>query len=273
MKAPNKLNPPRAPDRPNAADMAPATPRSIARTRLERRCLKLDINGADDAGHGPEDTVCRCNDPGGGSFSRRSKESELADPEPDREPQDGALTELLERAATGEDSAWSELVHRYARRLFALARSRLGSVDLSEEVVQSVLVTVATKLTAGGYAESGRFEPWLFRVAMNRIRDEIRRSRRSIIELNGHLPDRPARLEEEDEGPGVESLRLALSQLAAPDREVVELRHHGQLTFREIAAVTGEPMGTLLARHHRALRKLRSIIETDLSGQEIERTT
>jgi len=189
------------------------------------------------------------------------------------ERQDGALTDLLTRAADGVDSAWAELVDRYGRRLFALARSRLGSVDLAEEIVQSVLVTVATKLTAGKYTESGRFEPWLFRVAMNRIRDEIRRKKRSIVETNGHLPEKPSRDDEPSDEAGLGELRSALEELSDTDRQVIELRHHGQLSFKEIAVVTGEPMGTLLARHHRALRKLRTIIETNLSDQEIERTT
>lgn len=210
----------------------------------------------------------------GGRFAFWSKEAGLGDVQADREErQDVALTDLLSQAADGVDSAWSELVDLYGRRLFALARSRLGSVDLAEEIVQSVLVTVATKLTAGKYTESGRFEPWLFRVAMNRIRDEIRRKKRSIVESNGHLPEHPQPTSEPTDEAGLASLRSALEELSDADREVIELRHHGQLSFKEIAAVTGEPMGTLLARHHRALRKLRTIIETDLSDQEIERTS
>jgi RNA polymerase sigma-70 factor, ECF subfamily len=191
--------------------------------------------------------------------------------------QEDALTDLLARAAAGDDSAWAQLVNLYARRLFALARSRLGSVDLAEEIVQSVLVTVATKVTAGEYAESGRFESWLFRVAMNRIRDEIRRQRRSIVETNGYLPEQAepedGRIGDTGDDDGQkDALRVALGKLPDADREVIELRHHGAMSFKEIAAMTGEPMGTLLARHHRALRKLRAMIEKDLSDQEIERT-
>jgi RNA polymerase sigma-70 factor, ECF subfamily len=207
-----------------------------------------------------------------------SKEASLSEVRADLEAhQEDALTDLLARAAAGDDSAWAQLVNLYARRLFALARSRLGSVDLAEEIVQSVLVTVATKVTAGEYTESGRFEPWLFRVAMNRIRDEIRRQRRSIVETNGYLPEQAepedGRIGDTGDDDGQkDALRVALGKLPEADREVIELRHHGAMSFKEIAAMTGEPMGTLLARHHRALRKLRAMIEKDLSDQEIERT-
>lgn len=180
------------------------------------------------------------------------------------------LAALLERAAAGEDDAWSELINMYSRRVFAMARSRLGSTDLAEEITQSVFVTVARKVTGGEYEESGRFEAWLFRVAMNRIRDEIRRQRRSTVESNGHIGDLIAQdpVERVDERFGV--LRAALEELSERDREIIELRHHGQLSFREIADLTGEPMGTLLARHHRALRKLRAVLESDASENEME---
>ena len=45
------------------------------------------------------------------------------------------------------------------------------------------------------------------------------------------------------------------------DREIIELRHTGGMGFRALSDYFGEPLGTLLARHHRALRKLRSILE------------
>ncbi len=181
------------------------------------------------------------------------------------------LTALLERAASGEDSAWSELVGIYGRRVFALARSRLSSTEAAEEVTQSVFVTVARKVTGGEYRESGRFEAWLFRVAMNRVRDEIRRRRRSMVESNGHDPESirtsdASGASSED----LSALRAALANLSDADREIIELRHHGQLSFREIADLTGEPMGTLLARHHRALRKLRDLMETPANGNEME---
>jgi RNA polymerase sigma-70 factor, ECF subfamily len=60
-------------------------------------------------------------------------------------------------------------------------------------------------------------------------------------------------------------LRQAMAELSDSDREVIELRHHGGMSFREIAEMLDQPLGTLLARHHRALRKLKQLM-----GQEIE---
>jgi RNA polymerase sigma-70 factor (ECF subfamily) len=148
-----------------------------------------------------------------------------------------------------------------------MARSRVRSHDVAEEVAQSVFVTVASKLPSGGYTEQGRFEPWLFRVTMNRIRDEVRRQKRHAD------PTDPTVFGDREGDPGdppadtsigeVIRLRSALAQLGEDDRQVIELRHQGGLSFKQIADVLDEPLGTVLARHHRALRKVRQIMEGD----------
>jgi RNA polymerase sigma-70 factor (ECF subfamily) len=147
-----------------------------------------------------------------------------------------------------------------------MARSRCRRDDIAEEIAQSVFATVAAKLTAGEYVEQGRFESWLFRVTMNRVRDEARRRARHAEptdpEMLGQVAAAPADSESaRPEGKELDTLRDALKQLGEADREVVELRHHGGLSFQQISAVLEEPLGTVLARHHRALRKLKDLIE------------
>lgn len=188
------------------------------------------------------------------------------------------LPTILEAAAGGDENAWRIVIDLYSRRVYALARSRLGESrhELAEEITQSVFVTVACKIGrqgdgegagSGGYTERGRFESWLFRVAMNRIRDEVRRSRRSPGSLEftdpASVSDRPGRDEDEVRG-RLATLRNALSLLSDADREVVELRHHAGMSFKSMAELLDEPIGTLLARHHRALKKLKNL----MSGPE-----
>ncbi len=196
-------------------------------------------------------------------------------------PEAGELGQIVARAARGEERAWEELMARYARRVFAMARSRLHDDELAEEITQSVFVTVALKLgqgphggAGGGYSEQGRFEPWLFRITMNRVRDLCRkRSRHAVPVAPEHLAGlhaqagpKPRELDQERRQ--LDQLRAAMEQLTETDREIMELRHHGQLSFKQIAELTGDPIGTLLARHHRALKKLRTIIdETNTTPQ------
>jgi len=173
------------------------------------------------------------------------------------------LTPILLAACAGDEDAWRQLVERFWRRVYALVRSRCGKSDLAEEITQSVFVTVATKLRDGGYQEQGRFESWIMLIAMNRLRDELRRQQRQAT------PTDPSSLKgtvsDDDNQPDLAddraALRVALTRLQGPDREIIELRHHAQMSFKHIADLLDEPIGTLLARHHRALKKLRTLIE------------
>lgn len=187
-------------------------------------------------------------------------------PNPPEQPdQAERVTALLAAAVRGgrdAESAWREIIHLYGRRVYALAHSRCRRADIAEEVTQSVFATVAAKLESG-YTEQGRFESWLFRIAMNRIRDEVRRLRRhaeprepaSFVQL--HAPE----AEEQTDESQLRLLRGALERLTPADREIIELRHHGEMSFREMSELLNEPLGTLLARHHRALRKLKQFME------------
>jgi RNA polymerase sigma-70 factor (ECF subfamily) len=188
--------------------------------------------------------------------------TEPTHPQPVTEDQIADVAGLLAAASRGDQTAWQELIARYGRRVFALAKSRCQRTDLAEEVTQSVFATVAGKLGRGGYTEQGRFESWLFRVAMNRIRDEMRRLKRQADPTDhASLGGVQARREEDSvEGVVRDKLRAAMLELPDQDREVVELRHHGQMSFKEMSELLNEPLGTLLARHHRALRKLKQIM-------------
>ena len=180
-----------------------------------------------------------------------------------------ALSALLARASSGEEGAWVELLELYSRRVFAMARSRLHDEELAEEITQSVFVTIASKLTDSSYTEQNRFEPWLFRITMNRIRDYCRKRTRHAKpmapEVFSSISGRDEHAEQVDRNETLsqlESMRSALELLTDSDRELIELRHHGQLSFKQIAHITGDPIGTLLARHHRALKKLRNCIDS-----------
>jgi RNA polymerase sigma-70 factor (ECF subfamily) len=170
-------------------------------------------------------------------------------------------------AASGDEAAWSRLVAEYAPRVFALLHSRCWDADLAEEITQAVFASVAEKLPV--YSEQGKFGPWVFQIAMNRWRDELRRRQRQRTTAAGDALDRlPVGGGPEDyraiDPAASQALDRALAQLSQADRDVIDLRHVGGMSFKQMADALGEPVGTLLARHHRALAKLRALIEQDL---------
>lgn len=201
-------------------------------------------------------------------------EPQSAHPEPKPVEPDPELAGVLARAAAGDETAWRRLIDLFSRRVFALAKSRCRDTGMAEEITQSVFATVASKLPTGEYAEQGRFESWIFRVTMNRLRDEMRRVRRHASPTDpAGFTSMPAA---EDSGnprelsPELARLRSAMDALAPADREVVELRHHGGLSFKQLAELLDEPLGTLLARHHRALKKLHTILTAERNDRSPE---
>ena len=116
----------------------------------------------------------------------------------------------------------------------------------------------------GQYTEVGRFEAWLFRIAMNRLRDEMRRRKRQarpvedevLTVLAGGIDPVDA-MKSEANSDQLANLREAMTRLSESDLKVIQMRHYGGLSFAQIAEVVGQPIGTILARHHRALKKLK----------------
>ncbi|MGP1309591.1 MAG: RNA polymerase sigma factor [Phycisphaerales bacterium] len=176
------------------------------------------------------------------------------------------LPSLLAAARRGEADAWASLVSIYARRVYAFARSKRLREDEAEEVAQSVFATVSIKVQQGAYDERGSFEAWLFQIAANRVRDALRKSRRAHAAMDAFRDsaDAPGRSHadaEPTDDAEIDGLRRALADLPEPDREIIGLRHHAGMSFKHIAAMLGVPVGTALARHHRALKKLRDSLE------------
>ncbi len=181
--------------------------------------------------------------------------------------QSETLQATLRRAAQGDDAAWRLLVETYAARVFGLIRAQCGNEDLAQEITQSTFCTVVVKIEQ--YTELGKFESWLFRIAMNRLRDEMRRRKRqanpvrddTLAGLVGaDVRADQAGVADPDE---LRALRAAMARLSEADLRVIQLRHYGGLSFAQIAQVLGQPLGTVLARQHRALKKLRQLLRPD----------
>lgn len=176
----------------------------------------------------------------------------------------GHLEQLIRDAARGDGEAWERLVGAFAPRVFALLLARCRDPDLAEELTQSVFVSVSGKLA--GYRDVGRFRSWLFQIAMNRLRDEVRRRGRHARPAGGaedlEAVAGSAEADYQDLSPeALGALGAAMGGLSDAERQLVHLRHLAGMSYQEIADLHGEPVGTLLARHHRAIAKMRQAME------------
>lgn len=192
--------------------------------------------------------------------------------------EDNAIGVTLSLAAGGDDGAWRQLVERYTRRVYALLVHQCHDRDLAEELTQATFVKLFDQLRRkDGYKEQGKFEAYLFRIAMNHLRDEMRRRKRQARPMDMSPAADSGRNEEA--GPRlaatgkealplqrmqhdeqVQKLRDAIATMSDADRQILHLRHTAGLAFAEIAETLDQPLGTVLARAHRALKKLKDIM-------------
>ena len=178
------------------------------------------------------------------------------------------LDELLRQARERHPDALARLVNAYSPRVFGLLYRLTGSPESAEDLLQETFLRVVR--TIDEYEHGGKFEQWLFRIAANLARDRARQLRRrgptrglesesGEAALEGisaaSAPAGPAEsLLRREDG---ERLAAALARLAQPEREILLLRHFADLSFKEIAELLEVPLGTALARAHRALQRLR----------------
>jgi len=167
----------------------------------------------------------------------------------DEEQLAGALAAI----ARGDTAALADVWELMARELYALALWRSGSREDAADVVQDVFVKLA-KL-GPGLARVARPRSYLLAMA-HRAAVDRRRRRRPTVSLD------EAFLLPADGQPAAEGCRLnlALSALPAAQREAVFLRHWGDLSWREIAAVTGVPTFTAASRYRLAIGRLRAML-------------
>ncbi len=189
------------------------------------------------------------------------------------EPSPASLERTVREAAGGDAEAWAVLVRTYTPRVFALLLRQCRDRDLAEELTQATFVKLVEHIER--YSEQGRFEAWLFRVAVNNLRDELRRRERQAVAAGGGggqndagvssaleqaatVADTPLEVMVHNEQ--CQAVRRAVDTLPPTDREILHLRFTAGLSFAGIAAALGQPLGTVLARNHRAVGKLRALL-------------
>jgi RNA polymerase sigma-70 factor (ECF subfamily) len=179
---------------------------------------------------------------------------------------------LLRRVAEGDESAMEALYDRYGRACFALARRILDDAQLAEDVVQQVFLAL---WQGSGYDPSrGAVSTWLLSVTHHKAVDSVRRESNRRKRLAGEQ----VLVETAALGPGpddeawaslrAERTRDGLRGLPPEQREVLLLAYYGGYTQREIAEMTGLPLGTVKSRTLTAMRKLREVLGTAVGENE-----
>ena len=169
----------------------------------------------------------------------------------------------------GDNKAFDELLARTQEKLFTYIMFVVHDHDTADDIFQETFVKVITKLQHGQYTDSGKFLFWLTRIAHNVIMDWYRAQKNEhIVEptadndlsnlKDASVMDTYRETEMVNEQILIDVKRL-MNTLPAPQREVVYMRFYQQLSFKEIADLTGVSINTSLGRMRYALMNLRKM--------------
>jgi RNA polymerase sigma-70 factor (ECF subfamily) len=171
--------------------------------------------------------------------------------------------DLIQRAATGDRSAFEDLYRRYARPVFGLALRRLGDRGRAEDAVQETFTSV-WRSAATYRPERGPGAPWIYAVARNAIVDRSRARSETPVETpeEESLADGPP---EQAEANWIAwRVHRALEELSPNERSVIELAYWSGLSQSEVAEYLGIPLGTVKTRTRAALARLAGVLEEEL---------
>jgi len=172
-------------------------------------------------------------------------------------------SELIERIAGGDRTAFEELYGRYARAVLGLALRRLGDRGRAEDATQEAFVSIWR--SARTYdPRRGAGAPWLYAVARNAITDGLRRRPEPTAELQDGPGDEPGPAERAESSWAAWQVHRALEVLPDHERPVIELAYWRGLSQSEIAKELDLPLGTVKTRTRSALARLAGVLEGEL---------
>jgi RNA polymerase sigma-70 factor (ECF subfamily) len=183
--------------------------------------------------------------------------------------------ELIASAIRGAEDGFEALVRRYQRPITGYIFRMLGDYEASLDVSQEVFIKVYNSLSR--YSSDYKFSTWLYRIAHNAAIDHMRRNSVTPQSLETENADGTYQLQIECPNPTPEQdrersewrteIENVVKRLPAPYRELILLRHSQDLSYDEIAEVTGLPLGTVKNRLFRAREMMREIfVERGFTG-------
>lgn len=178
--------------------------------------------------------------------------------------------ELLKSHLAGNKEAISLLIERHSSRIYDYIRMMVKDCDLADDIFQETFIKAVRVIDEGRYKENGKFLSWVMRIAHNQVIDHFRaeKQNKSVNEsaagydIIGTQRLTTRSIEEQMVGEQIEEdVRKLVELLPDEQREVVNLRYYGGLSFKEIAEQTEVSINTALGRMRYALINLRRMIK------------
>ncbi len=171
--------------------------------------------------------------------------------------------ELVERAIEGDEKSFEEIVRRYQHPIVSYIYRMTGDYETSLDIAQEVFIKVYSNLSS--YRSNYRFSTWIYKIAHNATIDYLRRDHKSQevqsetnflrLESQNPTPQKESEVKEL-----LEEIRSVIGCLPTNYRELILLRHSQDLSYEEIAEITGLPIGTVKNRLFRARAEIKKLL-------------
>lgn len=178
--------------------------------------------------------------------------------------------ELVQEFVKGNSNSIEILISRHKNKVYTYIFLIVKNEHLAEDIFQDTFIKVINSLKKGKYKDNGRFPSWVIRIAHNLIIDHFRKEKQlNLLSNDSYEMDifnskklSESTIEENLIQEQIESdIRSLVEKLPNDQKEVILLRHYGDLSFKEIAEQTNVSINTALGRMRYALINLRKLIE------------
>mgnify|MGYP001011969113 FL=1 len=176
--------------------------------------------------------------------------------------------ELVVSYSKGNDSAFDTLLTRHKQSVYNYILYTIRDNGLAEDIFQDTFIKAIITIKQGKYIESGKFKAWVMRIAHNLIIDYFRQKKNESIiskdEYEIDLFNNPSLCDDTVETQMVkkqvlDDVKKLICFLPESQREVLEMRYYKDLSFKEIADLTGVSINTALGRMRYAILNIRKM--------------
>lgn len=174
-------------------------------------------------------------------------------------------SQLIDKCKANDGEAFRQLMKLYQNKLYGYLYRFSDSEDESDEMFQETLIKAWKGIKK--YNNQNKFSSWLFTIAHNVAMDSLRsKKRRKILVSIDNINERsrfPLQDEQIIQKEEMERINRSISNLSIKQKEVFLLRQNGELSFKEIAELTNQPINTVLSHMRYAIIKIKKQFEND----------
>jgi RNA polymerase sigma-70 factor, ECF subfamily len=165
---------------------------------------------------------------------------------------------LVERYLAGDTSAFDEIMIRHERQIYRLCyrfvENRADAMDLAQDVFVKAFEHLST------FRRESSLKTWLYRIAINHCINHVKKHSHEFVEVTEHMgsirPSVHAQMEHQEQR---DQFRQMVKRLPPKQKAILELRINEQLSYEEIACISGRSVSTIKASVFFAMEKLRKL--------------